>query len=125
MIERQYQESGVTRESRNPFDTMANSSDQSKELDYDKKKAKRNKHHFKGCSNQPYNPSILARRASLKPSAYAGIEIDKEDHPPTNEKTTKISVIGPKVTLARITRQSCLLLQPINLIISNDPENSH
>lgn len=87
MIEQQYQESGVTRESHNSFDTEANSSDQSKELDSPKEKAKRNKHHSKICSNRSYNSSILARRSSLKSSMYTGIEFNQEAASPTNENT--------------------------------------
>lgn len=79
MIEQQYQESGVTRETRTSLDAESNNSDQSKESDFNNQESQ---HQFNGTSRpvlyQPHNPSVLPGCCSFKPSVYSGTDISEQ-----------------------------------------------
>ncbi|WVQ92895.1 hypothetical protein IAS59_006713 [Cryptococcus gattii] len=88
MIEQQYQESGVTRETPTSLDAEANNSDQSKESDFDNQELQ---DQFNGTSrsvlSQPHNPSVLPGCCSFKPSVYSGTDINEQATALTSEET--------------------------------------
>nr|KIR83263.1 hypothetical protein I308_06465 [Cryptococcus tetragattii IND107] len=88
MIEQQYQESGVTRETRTSLDAEANNSDQSKELDFDNREAQ---HQFNGTSkpvlSQPHNLSVLPGSCSFNPSVYSGADVNAQATVLTSEES--------------------------------------
>lgn len=79
MIEQQYQESGVTRETRTSLDAESNNSDQSKESDFDNQESQ---HQFNDTSRpvlyQSRNPSVLPGCCSFNPSVYSGTDINEQ-----------------------------------------------
>lgn len=87
MIEQQYQESGVTRETRTSLDAESNNSDQSKESDFDNQESQ---HQFNGTSRpvlyQSHNPSVLPGCCSFKPSVYSGTGINEQATALTSEE---------------------------------------
>lgn len=88
MIEQQYQESGVTRETPTSLDAEANNSDQSKESDFDNQELQ---DQFNDTSrwvlSQPHNPSVLPGYCSFKPSVYSGTDINEQATALTSEES--------------------------------------